>query len=220
MRMVAATCSEQYSGTSALFEPSETGLPAGLLASLALVRVVRGTAYIPIVNVGSTSVLLYSRTVVGTLDEVRVVSLPAGVSEISTGSATMASQIVSEALPDQLGVLDLSDCGKVQSLLRQYASVFSSHEGDLGCTNLISHDIPLLDEVPVRQRHRRILPSEYEVVKDHINQLLEAQVIRESSSPYGSPIVLVKCAWTTGSSIAKLGRMLFPFPASRNLWMP
>ncbi len=66
------------------------------------------------------------------------------------------------------------------------------HDGDLGGTNLIFHDIPLLDDVPVRQRYRRIPPSEYEVVKAHINQLLEAQVIRESCSPYASPIVLVK----------------------------
>lgn len=44
----------------------------------------------------------------------------------------------------------------------------------------------------MRQRYQRIPPSEYEEVKQHINQLLEAQVIRESSSPYASPIVLVR----------------------------
>lgn len=197
MKIVAATCSKQYSGTSVLFEPPESGLPAGLLASPALVQVVQGTAYIPIVNVGSTSVLLYPRTVAGTLNEVRVVSMPAGVIEMPTSVATTASQIASEVLPDPIEAIDLSalsvgDQIKVRSLLQQYASVFPSHEGDLGCTNLISHDIPLLDDVPVRQRYRRLPPSEYEVVKEHINQLLESQVIRESSSPYGSPIVLVK----------------------------
>lgn len=36
------------------------------------------------------------------------------------------------------------------------------------------------------------LPSEYEVVKEHIIQLLETQLIWESSGPYTSPIVLVK----------------------------
>ncbi|TWW73497.1 Retrovirus-related Pol polyprotein from transposon 412 [Takifugu flavidus] len=197
MKIVVATCSEQFSGRSVLFEPSENGLPAGLLASPALVRVVRGTAYIPIVNVGTTSVLLYPRTIAGTLDEGCIVSMPAGVIEVPTSVATSASQAVSDVTPDLVEAIDLSalpveDQGKVQSLLRQYASVFSSHEGDLGCTSLISHDIPLLDDVPVRQCHRRIPPSEYEVVKEHINQLLEAQIIRESSSPYGSPIVLVK----------------------------
>ncbi|KAL1258891.1 hypothetical protein QQF64_009468 [Cirrhinus molitorella] len=63
---------------------------------------------------------------------------------------------------------------------------------DLGCTSLLSHDIPLLDDTAVRQWFWRISPSEYEVVKSHINQLLKAQVIRESCSPYASPIVLVK----------------------------
>lgn len=79
MKVVAATCSVQFSGPTVLFEPLEFGLPAGLLASPALVRVVRGTAYIPVVNVGSTDVVLYPRTVVGTLDMVNVVSLPSGV---------------------------------------------------------------------------------------------------------------------------------------------
>lgn len=77
-------------------------------------------------------------------------------------------------------------------MLDRYSSVFAANDGDLGCTNLISHNIPLLDDVPVRQRYRHIPPSEYEAVKMHINQLLESQVIRESSSPYASPIVLVR----------------------------
>ena len=50
----------------------------------------------------------------------------------------------------------------------------------------------MLDEIPVRQRYRRIPPSEYEEVKAHIDQLLEAKVIRESNSPFASPIVLVR----------------------------
>ncbi|XP_053285372.1 uncharacterized protein LOC128446371 [Pleuronectes platessa] len=101
------------------------------------------------------------------------------------------------AVSDRLESLDLSELSEheqanVNSLIGKYQSVFSTHEGDLGCTNLLSHDIPLLDEVPVRQRYRRIPPSEYEEVKAHINQLLESQVIRESCSPYASPIVLVR----------------------------
>lgn len=57
---------------------------------------------------------------------------------------------------------------------------------------MLAHDIPLLDDVPVRQHYRRIPPSEYEVVKEHINQLLQTQVIWESCSPNASPVVLVK----------------------------
>lgn len=70
--------------------------------------------------------------------------------------------------------------------------MFSTHEGDLGCTKLISHDIPLLDDTPVRQRYRHIPPSDYEAVKAHIQQLLENGIIRESCSPFASPIVIVR----------------------------
>lgn len=84
MQIVAATCSTQYDGTMVLFEPPESGLPGGLLGSPAMVRVVGGTAYILVVNVGSIEVLLHPHVVVGTLDIVNVVSsLP--LSEIYTG---------------------------------------------------------------------------------------------------------------------------------------
>ena len=153
--------------------------------------------YIPIVNVGTSDLLLYPRTEVGVLREVRVVSLPSGVKEVPSYLATVASQAVTSTLQDQVDAVNLSALSAEEReeaclLLGKYASVFSSHDGDLGCTNLIAHEIPLLDDTPIRQRYRRIPPSEYEVVKEHISQLLDAQVIRESCSPFASPIVLVK----------------------------
>lgn len=197
MKIVPATCCAQYSGATVLFEPVEQGLPAGLLASPSLVQVVRGMAYVPVINVGNTDVLLYPRTVVGTLDVANVVSLPAGITEVPSLTVSVASQTSASSALDPVETIDLSplhpeEQSQVRLLLRKYTSVFAAHDQDLGCTNLITHDIPLLDDIPVRQRYRRIPPSEYELVKEHINQLLEAQVIRESSSPYASPIVLVR----------------------------
>uniref|UniRef100_A0A671VB87 Gypsy retrotransposon integrase-like protein 1 n=1 Tax=Sparus aurata TaxID=8175 RepID=A0A671VB87_SPAAU len=197
MQLVPATCSAQHSGTTVLFEPSDWGLPAGLLASPALVRVEGGTVYIPVINVGTSDVLLYPRTEVGALREVCVVSLPSSVKEVPSYLATIASQAVVPTLQDQIDAVDLSALSaeeqkEARLLLWKYASVFSTHDSDLGCTNLIAHEILLLDDTPIRQRYRRIPPSEYEVVKEHINQLLGAQVIRESCSPFASPIVLVK----------------------------
>lgn len=196
VQFVASTCPEQFSGQEVLFEPPQSGLPAGLFASPCLVQAVRGTVYIPVVNVGTTEVLLYPRTRLGALSYAQVVSLPTGVTEVRADMATV-SQVVGGPAQSGVDSVDLSalpeqDQAEVRSLLQKYSSVFSAHDGDLGCTNLISHDIPLLDSIPVRQRYRRIPPSEYEEAKAHINQLLEARVIRESSSPYASPIVLVR----------------------------
>lgn len=199
IKLIGATCSDSFSSGVALLEPLEFGLPVGLLVSPALVKVVRGIAYVPVVNVGTTDVLLFPRRVIGTLSSVHVVSLPPGVTEVWPGQGTVCTigSQVGTLVQEQLDALDLSQVsrdeqGKIRALLSRYQSVFSSFEGDLGCTNLLSHDIPLLDDTPIRQRYRRIPPSEYEVVRAHINQLMETQVIRESCSPYASPIVLVK----------------------------
>lgn len=207
LKLVAATCSQQFAAQprSILFEPfSNTVLPAGLLAVPAVVQVVKGTVYIPVVNVSSMDVRVPLRCALGTLKSVQIVSLPVGVVEIpfsvevgdvqatvnlQHGQFDKVNQLIQSV---DLSALTGLEQSKVVALLTKYQSVFSTHEGDLGCTTLITHEIPLTDEVPVRQRYRRIPPVEYDAVKAHINQLLESQVIRESCSPYASPIVLVK----------------------------
>lgn len=197
MKLVPATCSEQYSGLGTLFEPTDRGLPGGLLVSPALVQVTRGSVQVPVVNVGCTDILLYPRTRLGQLSAVSIVSLPRDVVEVHSVTATTSSQSPAPSpVEEQIRAVDLSplsaeEQSEVRALLLRYSSVFSAHGGDLGCT-LISHEIPLLDQTPVRQRYRRIAPSDYEAVKTHINQLLQAKVIRESSSPFASPLVLVR----------------------------
>lgn len=149
-------CSEKYSGPTALFEPLDSGLPSGLLVSPALVTVIRGTAYVPIINVGLTEVVLYPRTVVGTLDVVSVVGLLPGITEVPTREARISCQTASVSVQQQVKDLDLSSLaveeqGKARSLLHQYEQVFSTHDGDLGCTSPIAYYIPLVDGAPVKQ---------------------------------------------------------------------
>lgn len=189
LKFVPATCSDEFSAGAVLFEPLESGLPAGLLASPAVVQVSQGTAYIPVVNVGMTDVVLYPRCIMGTLSSVYVISLPTGVTEVQPVVALVGAQSmeVGPTVQEQVEAMDLLILSEVEqslvrSLLSRFQAVFSTQEGVLGCTNLISHDIPLVDETPIRQHFRRIPPSEYEVVKAHINQLLETEIIQESCS--------------------------------------
>ncbi len=56
----------------------------------------------------------------------------------------------------------------------------------------VTHDINLHDDVPFKHRHRRIPPSMYEEVRDHLRQLAAAGVIRRSYSPWASPVVLAR----------------------------
>jgi len=142
MKLVAATCSQLHAGNNGLFEPMSVGLPAVLLASPALVQMTRGTVYIPIVNVGVNDVVLYPRTVIGTLSHAHVVSLPTGVTE-------SAEQVTARIFHRQ----SLTQCKRrlmpniwlhcqkkisVRSLLQNHSEVFSAHEGDLGCFSIAS----------------------------------------------------------------------------------
>ena len=108
LKLVASTCPEQASGQAALFEPSDSGLPGGLLASSCLVRVARGTAYIPVVNVGMADVLLYPRTCLGSLCGAQVISLPRGVTEVKPTIARVSAQEITSVAQDGLASIDLA----------------------------------------------------------------------------------------------------------------
>lgn len=59
MKFVVATCSVSFFNGVALLEPSEDGIPVGLLISSALVKVIRSMVYIPVINIGTTDALLF-----------------------------------------------------------------------------------------------------------------------------------------------------------------
>lgn len=52
--------------------------------------------------------------------------------------------------------------------------------------------IKLSSEQPFTYRPYRMSPTEREVAKDMVNELLENGIVRPSDSPYSSPILLVK----------------------------
>lgn len=204
LTMVPVTC-PQLESAEFLLEPldfDEEQLPEGLLVSPTLVPARKGFLYAPVVNVGNTKVWLAPRRPIGTVQVVAaaVTGTAASISvdpSWEQGQAFVSTQEVVECCsvpefmaPDFPG-LSQQQAAEARALLVQYSDIFSQGEGDLGCTSLISHEIPLLDNTPVRQPYRRIPPSQYETVKAHIRQLLDSKVIRESSSPYSSPIVLV-----------------------------
>ena len=74
-------------------------------------------------------------------------------------------------------------------------------------TNLVQHHINLTSSEPVRSKPYPVPYSMRESLKKDIDDMMKMGVIRESNSPYASPVVFVKkrmvvieCAWTTKSS--------------------
>ena len=82
--------------------------------------------------------------------------------------------------------------GEVTVLLQRYNDVFSKSSGDIGRTNVLQHRIDTGNEEPVKQPLRRIPGALKEEVHEQIDNMLKNDVIEPSSSPWSSPIVLVR----------------------------
>ena len=82
-------------------------------------------------------------------------------------------------------------------MFTEYSDVFAeniSEEGqtiELGQTHVVEHTINTKDAAPIKQRAYRIASSNQEFIQKEIQTMFEKGLIRESSSPWASPIVLV-----------------------------
>lgn len=81
---------------------------------------------------------------------------------------------------------------RISTLLNTMPEVFASHDMDYGHTDKVKHRIRLSDEIPFKHRPRPIHPHDVDAVRKHLQDLLAAGIIRESESPFASPIVVVR----------------------------
>ena len=95
--------------------------------------------------------------------------------------------------------LNLNSCGlshqekeRVVRLIQKHDDVFSKGDFDVGYCTEVPHKINTTDDQPINQPYRRIPPHYVKEVKDTLQQLLDQGIIEPSSSPYASPVVLVK----------------------------
>ncbi|KAK3741779.1 hypothetical protein QZH41_001547 [Actinostola sp. cb2023] len=91
-----------------------------------------------------------------------------------------------------IGDLTGSQHQRLQEVISDYRTTFSKDEDDIGFCDLVEHQIVTNDERPIKIPHRRVPPQQWTEVRDYIQKSLERGIIRESSSPYASPIVLVR----------------------------
>lgn len=82
--------------------------------------------------------------------------------------------------------------GRLCQKLSDRATVFSLDELDVGLAKKVEHTIRLSDPQPFCEHSRCIAPVDINDVRCHIQKLLSAGIIKESKSPYASPIVILR----------------------------
>ena len=81
---------------------------------------------------------------------------------------------------------------QVRNLLCEFSDVFSQGSHDLGRNDSVQHRIDTGDAPPIRQPPRRLPLSKQQDASKAIEDMATEGVIEPSSSPWASPIVLVK----------------------------
>lgn len=132
----------------------------------------------------------------------RTITIPAKATIGHAMPVTIASQQVCEeqgrismeelAQLFPLENLSMSERSLVYLCLERHSKAFSWSEWDLGHYTIEKHRIKLTDQTPFRERYRRIPPAMVDEVRNHLKQMLDAGVIRESKSPFASAAVFVR----------------------------
>ncbi len=109
---------------------------------------------------------------------------------------TICDQVRDESSFSNLNIGDeeisKSDRKKLKDLVEEYDDVFAKHEFDLGHYTKIKHKIELTDTTPISCRQFKVNPVAQQEIDRQVTELLEAGVIRPSTSSFSTNCILVR----------------------------
>src|SRR6185295_18678076 len=88
--------------------------------------------------------------------------------------------------------LTLSEVKSLQKLLYEFTDLFASDLKDRPRCTVVQHKIETGDATPIRCHKYNYSPQGEQIISEEVQRMLEAGIIRPSSSPWCFPVVLVK----------------------------
>lgn len=185
-----ASVKEFHTERSAIMEyPSSSSLPGGLLVKPCLIDL-PGRLPVVVSNESEHDIIIPAKSVIAELSAMQVIlSHKQSVTNSSEPEPSKATNLTFDFGESPVPP-EWKD--RITRKLNSMPEVFAQNDTDFGRTDKVKHHIKLSDETPFKLRARPIHPHDVEAVRQHLQELLDAGVIRESESPFSSPIVVVR----------------------------
>ena len=121
-------------------------------------------------------------------DDVETESASPSVATSLADSLPEHMRMMIEGMEDYLSEAEIL---LVVETLREYQDTFQAPDEPLGRTDEVQHGIDVQGHPPIKQAPRRLPYHKEAIVKEELQKMLDQDLIRPSSSPWASPIVLV-----------------------------
>ncbi|XP_062586743.1 uncharacterized protein LOC134248355 [Saccostrea cucullata] len=180
------TFDKEHLQTQGIVEPKEKEDANKPLTARTCVQPMKNNIVpVRLLNVESEPKVVYKNTEIGTFQETEQVT--------SNYAGEPAERPDIENLyQESVKHLTKKQAKEVKSFLWKYKSLFAKSNSDLGKTNIVKHRIDTGDARPIKQPVRRSPAHLSKEIERNIDEMLECNIIEPSTSPWASPIVLVK----------------------------
>eukprot|EP00731_Ephydatia_muelleri_P005167 Em0002g1343a len=190
---VMAHCKTSVSGGSWLVENS-LGNKGSIVVARALITPQDGCIPVRLVNLSSRPSIVYKGSMIGRLEVIDEVVVRTVNQQNAVRGHNVADNKKSALWDAVSGNVELNRMEQEQlyHLLMAYHDIFSISQEELGHTSRVQHEIYTGNSSPIRQHARRIPSGQREEARKLVQEMLKRDIIQPSSSPWSSPIVLVR----------------------------
>ena len=198
--IIKAYLSHQIASNSAIISASHQLSTKGLLCANALVNPAHEFVPIKLLNISSHTVSLPAHFCVGICEQASEDVVPSTHKHMSVNAVTKRDAPLVDrktflqqfSLPEEIS---LNDAESFRSLLWEFKDIFPDKSEKFGCTNLIKFRITLRkDSHPIKARPYRSNPRLRKEITRQVQDMMNDDIIRPSTSSYVSPVLLVEKA--------------------------
>ena len=184
--VVVVHCTKSQPLLTADFEPKPIhGLSGVYATDCRITPDIHGNFCISVLNVTNSPVLLHSRQCIGTLT-----SLNGTIHQVTSHSEPQWEGFATNITMGPC--LSANEQNRLRHLVADYSRIFAANPRKPTVVTTMEHRIITDDSQPIRRKPYRIPYAWNSEVNDQIQQMLNNDIIRPSSSPWNSPVILVK----------------------------